>query len=64
MNANQNQIITSLAQAIEWASTAMWEDHICLYDKENILENTERAKNSIQLALKALEEYEELIKSK
>lgn len=64
MNANQNQIITSLAQAIEWASTAMWEDHIGLYDKEAILENTERTKERIQYALEALEKYEEFIKSK
>lgn len=42
----------------------MWEDHIGLYDKEAILENTGITKERIQQALEALEKYEELIKSK
>lgn len=64
MNTNQNIIITSLSQAINWASTSMWEDAIGLYEKENILKNIETARNRIETALRELAEYEEIIKNK
>ena len=64
MTANQNIIITSLSQAIKWASTSMWEDAIGLYEKEDILKNIETARNRIETALQELQEYEEIIKNK
>jgi hypothetical protein len=64
MNTNQNIIITSLSQAINWASTSMWEDAIGLYEKEDILKNIETARNRIETALRELAEYETIIMNK
>ena len=64
MTANQNIIITSLSQAINWACTSMWEDAIGLYEKEDILKNIETARNRIETALQELAEYEKKIMNK
>lgn len=53
-------IISLLAQAIDWATCAMWDESMGL-DKENILANIERARYRIQEALDCLKEYEDNI---
>lgn len=64
MTANQNIIISALSQAINWAATAMWEDSIAVYQKEDVLNYIETARARIQTALEELEEYEKKIRNK
>jgi hypothetical protein len=64
MTANQNIIISALSQAINWAASAMWEDSIGVYQKEDVLNNIETARARIQTALEGLAEYEKKIRNK
>jgi hypothetical protein len=67
MNTNQNILITNLAEAINWVTNAIWQDNmrksISGFSKEDVLEQTERARNRIVSALAELEAFEQGIKN-
>jgi hypothetical protein len=62
MNANQDAIFSCLAQAIEWTSSAIWQNamrkHFCNFSKEDILKTIALAKERTQTAIEKMEELE------
>ena len=62
MNINQHQIISSLAQAIEWTSDAIWKNamrkHYSNFSEDEILQTIAWAKERIHAAMEGMEQFE------
>lgn len=65
MNATKKNAISSLASAISWLTSTFWWEYLDIEEeKEQVLINLQRAKDSIQTSLDMINEYETRLKAK